>query len=80
MFDQAALAAQRQLWQIQGERRTWFCGAYLGYGFHEDGLQSGLAVAEALGGVSRPWTCENPNGRINLPEGWQVANHQEAAE
>nr|AFT64044.1 amine oxidase [alpha proteobacterium D323] len=80
VFDQTALSAQRQLWQIQGERRTWFCGAYLGYGFHEDGLQSGLAVAEALGGVQRPWTCENPNGRIGLPEDWPYGSYQEAAE
>ena len=35
---------------------TWFCGAYFGAGFHEDGLQAGLAVAEQLGGVRRPWS------------------------
>ncbi|KZK99336.1 FAD-dependent oxidoreductase [Pseudovibrio sp. Ad26] len=80
VFDQTALSAQRQLWQIQGERRTWFCGAYLGCGFHEDGLQSGLAVAEALGDVQRPWTCENPNERIGLPEDWPYGSYQEAAE
>ncbi|EEA95522.1 NAD(P)/FAD-dependent oxidoreductase [Pseudovibrio sp. JE062] len=80
VFDQTALTAQKQLWQIQGERRTWFCGAYLGYGFHEDGLQSGLAVAEALGDVKRPWDCDNPNGRIGLPEDWQFGGQQEAAE
>ena len=49
-------AAQQQLWSLQGQRNTWFCGAYFGAGFHEDGLQAGLAVAEALGGVRRPWT------------------------
>lgn len=48
VFDIAAIAAQRQLPQIQGRRRTWFCGAWTGYGFHEDGLASGLAVADAL--------------------------------
>jgi predicted NAD/FAD-binding protein len=66
VFDTAALGAQRELWQLQGARRTWFCGAYFGSGFHEDGLQAGLAVAEELGGVARPWTVDNPSGRISL--------------
>jgi predicted NAD/FAD-binding protein len=64
LFDVAAGRAQRRLWSLQGVRNTWFCGAYFGSGFHEDGLQSGLAVAEALGGVRRPWTVENESGRI----------------
>ena len=66
VFDAGAFAAQRALWQLQGKRRTWFCGAYFGSGFHEDGLQAGLAVAEELGGVRRPWTVENASGRIHL--------------
>jgi predicted NAD/FAD-binding protein len=66
LFDAAAIAAQRELWSLQGARRTWFCGAHFGSGFHEDGLQSGLAVAEALGGVRRPWSVENESGRIHL--------------
>ena len=66
VFDAGAFAAQRELWQLQGKRRTWFCGAYFGSGFHEDGLQAGLAVAEELGGVGRPWTVENASGRIHL--------------
>jgi hypothetical protein len=53
-YDAAAFAAQRRLPGIQGRRRTWFCGAWTGYGFHEDGLRSGIAVAEALGGAV-PW-------------------------
>lgn len=54
VFNAAAFAAQKRLHEIQGQRRTWFCGAWTGYGFHEDGLKSGLGVAEALG-ASVPW-------------------------
>ena len=68
LFDAPAIAAQRALWSLQGGRNTWFCGAHFGSGFHEDGLQSGLAVAEAIGGVRRPWMVEAPNGRIHVTE------------
>jgi hypothetical protein len=47
IFDQAAIGAQAQLDAIQGVERLWFCGAWGGYGFHEDGLNSALAVANA---------------------------------
>jgi len=57
LFDTAALAAQEQLWRLQGVRNTWFCGSYFGYGFHEDALQSGLAVAEMLG-TPAPWASK----------------------
>lgn len=67
VFDTRAIMAQEKLWSIQGEMNTWFCGAWLGYGFHEDGLQSGLVIAEALGDLKRPWQVENPNGRIAAP-------------
>jgi predicted NAD/FAD-binding protein len=53
-FNAAVFAAQKRLSEIQGRRHTWFCGAWAGYGFHEDGLRSELAVAEALGAVA-PW-------------------------
>lgn len=53
-YNAAAFAAQKRLSEIQGARHTWFCGAWTGYGFHEDGLRSGLAVGEALGAVA-PW-------------------------
>lgn len=66
VFDAAALRAQDALWSLQGRRRTWFCGAHFGAGFHEDGLQAGLAVAEALGGVRRPWTVAGESDRIRL--------------
>lgn len=48
VFDGPAIAAQRALPEIQGERNTWFAGAWTGYGFHEDGLKSGLSVAAAI--------------------------------
>ncbi|MAU41637.1 MAG: NAD/FAD-binding protein [Kordiimonas sp.] len=70
VFDTGALAAQKNIWGMQGKQRTWYCGSYLGYGFHEDGLQSGLAVAEKVGAVKRPWAVEQQNGRIDLPEDW----------
>jgi predicted NAD/FAD-binding protein len=63
-FDARAMQAQQQLWSLQGRRNIWFCGAYFGAGFHEDGLQAGLAVAEALGGMRRPWTVADESGRI----------------
>jgi predicted NAD/FAD-binding protein len=53
-FTAKAFAAQKCLHEIQGRRHTWFCGAWTGYGFHEDGLRSGLAVGEALGAAA-PW-------------------------
>jgi predicted NAD/FAD-binding protein len=68
LFDAGAIAAQTEFWNIQGVRRTWFCGSYLGHGFHEDALQSGLAVAEQLGAVRRPWTVADESGRIHLRE------------
>ena len=49
VFDGPAMAAQSQVASLQGLQRTWFCGAWCGYGFHEDGLQSGQAVAQAIG-------------------------------
>jgi predicted NAD/FAD-binding protein len=54
VFDARAIAAQRQMHRIQGRDRLWFAGAYLGNGFHEDGLSSALDVAGALG-VQAPW-------------------------
>lgn len=74
LFDAAALASQRELWSLQGHRRTWYCGSYFGSGFHEDALQSGLAAAEQLGGVKRPWSVAGENARITM-----VTAEQEAA-
>jgi len=45
VFDNAAIAAQGRLADLQGRSHVWFCGAWTGYGFHEDGLKSGQQVA-----------------------------------
>lgn len=68
IFDQAAHTARRTLMTHQGANRTWFCGAYMGDGFHEDGIQAGLAVAEMLSGMPRPWFRKGQNARIGLPD------------
>ena len=64
IFDAPAIKAQREIWKVQGVRGTYYCGAHLGSGFHEDGLQSGLHVAELASGARRPWTVANESGRI----------------
>jgi predicted NAD/FAD-binding protein len=48
VFDLAAIQAQKSLPTLQGQSRSYFCGAWAGYGFHEDGLASGLEVAQRL--------------------------------
>jgi predicted NAD/FAD-binding protein len=64
LFNSEAIAAQERLGDLQGQNRSWFCGAYFGSGFHEDGLQSGLAVAEAITGKRRPWDFDWSQSRI----------------
>jgi len=55
VFDTAAIAAQGRLAALQGRSHVWFCGAWTGYGFHEDGLKSGQGVAdEILARQARP--------------------------
>ena len=53
-YDSAALIAQTELPTIQGQRNSWFCGAWTGMGFHEDGLASAVRVAVDIG-VTPPW-------------------------
>lgn len=55
LFDLAAVSAQARVPAMQGRRRTWFAGAWTGYGFHEDGLKSALRVAADFG-VSPAWS------------------------
>lgn len=54
LFDAPAIAAQGRLASLSGQHGVWFCGAWNAYGFHEDGLNSGLKVANALG-CKAPW-------------------------
>ncbi len=49
LYSHASVAAQARKAEIQGQRRTWFAGAYWGWGFHEDGMRSAVEVANALG-------------------------------
>ena len=49
LYSHASVAAQKRKVEIQGKRRTWFAGAYWGWGFHEDGMRSAVEVAAALG-------------------------------
>ena len=78
LFDSKAIVAQAQLGDLQGRNNSWFCGAYFGSGFHEDGLQSGLAVAEAISGRRRPWDFDWRQSRIQYNP-WEEAV-REAAE
>jgi predicted NAD/FAD-binding protein len=82
IFTLETARVQRHLWSLQGHRGTWFCGAHFGAGFHEDGLQAGLAVAEQLGGLKRPWSLAKPSTRIHVTPGHLPSNFalSEAAE
>lgn len=70
-----ALNGWDKIKRIQGKNRIWFCGAWCGYGFHEDGISAGLAVAETLSEhlgkpLKRPWKIQekSPAGRHATPE------------
>lgn len=64
VFDLGSIAAQARLPDLQGRHNTWYCGAWTGYGFHEDGLKAGIAVARAFN-VTVPWLAQ--------PEGLKAA-------
>ena len=51
VFDHAALGAQLRWAEVNGVRRTWYCGAWWGYGFHEDGAASAVRVVDSIGGA-----------------------------
>jgi uncharacterized protein len=65
MYSRDAVAAQAALPSIQGVDRVWYAGAWTRYGFHEDGLLSGVRVAEALGAVV-PWGAELDASRTRV--------------
>ena len=72
VFDAAAIAAQRRLGEVQGRRRTYYCGAWCGYGFHEDGLRSGQAAARALLAQQGAHARGEVPARAPLPTGAQA--------
>ncbi len=55
VYSREALAAQKRFEEINGRNRTYFCGAYWGHGFHEDGVNSALAVGKCFG-ITMPWS------------------------
>ncbi len=65
LFSADAVAAQGRLGEIQGERHTWFAGAWQRYGFHEDGMLSAVWVAEAMG-ARLPWGDELDETRTRV--------------
>ncbi|MFW5834415.1 MAG: NAD(P)/FAD-dependent oxidoreductase [Pseudomonadota bacterium] len=65
VFDTATVAAQAELASLQGAGGVWYAGAWCGYGFHEDGLASALAVARMGFGIEAPWL--RPAGPVAVP-------------
>ncbi len=68
VFDLGAIRAQQQMAHLQGQHNTWYAGAWMGYGFHEDGLKAGLRAARELiaaqGLLSRQSATEQRNARL----------------
>lgn len=64
VFDARAIRAQQQLPQLQGQQHSYFCGAWAGYGFHEDGLKSGL---QAAGQLLADWAAQGQRAPAQAP-------------
>ena len=47
-YDMKTVKTQKYLSELQGANNSWFCGSYFGYGFHEDGLNSGIDISNKL--------------------------------
>jgi uncharacterized protein len=60
IYSHASVAAQGRKAEIQGRHRTWYAGAYWGWGFHEDGMRSAVEVAATL---DAPWSLEFAGGK-----------------
>ena len=58
LYVKDTILAQEGLSKIQGHNNTWYCGAYLGMGFHEDGIKSALHIAKKLG-TNSPWKLDS---------------------
>ncbi|OOC50178.1 NAD(P)/FAD-dependent oxidoreductase [Thioalkalivibrio versutus] len=56
VMDTAAEKARQRLAATQGENNLYFAGAWMGYGFHEDGLRSAVSIGRSLG-IEPPWSC-----------------------
>ncbi len=66
IYSVGTLQAQKEVMEIQGKNNTYFCGSYLGYGFHEDGIQSSVHIAKLLD-CNLPWNRDkNFYNRLNI--------------
>lgn len=72
-YSLASVAARQRKAEIQGRRRTWFAGAYWGWGFHEDGMRSAVEVAEALGAATSTPVATAATGAADQPAAECVA-------
>jgi len=80
VFDLAALKAQGDMAQLQGRQRTWFCGAWMGYGFHEDGLKPDWAWPGICWLKPPGWgRAVHEPGRHTADRLWPGAAHAAAA-
>ncbi|MGE0313302.1 MAG: NAD(P)/FAD-dependent oxidoreductase [Lautropia sp.] len=66
VFDAAAMRAREALLPLQGDGGVWLCGAWFGHGFHEDGLKSGLAVADAIDALARQRDAQAASAHTRL--------------
>ena len=78
-FSFAAREAQEHLPSIQGQHRTWFCGAWCGWGFHEDGLKSAIEVAKGLG-APPPWVARSLSPKIPLLHSWAIRTFEKVGQ